>query len=241
MSLTYYDPQSRYRNRLWARASGFLVSAFIMIVSMSIGYYAGTQGAARETIYLKAQVESITSERDALQAEVTKLRSDARTTSVRFEEIQKNFSEMIPQGTARDLIGLVTKQLSEGMSAERLAYLIRSGRPPRNCTEPETRRFIVSTPAYTGAESKAVLADGAIHVKGSGASARNEKGGEEAWYDPGKSISLEFTKKDGTSETKKGTMPLYHTVVVDNREFRFTVAAGAQSFAKVTFDSCDYP
>ena len=241
MGLTYYDPQSRYRNRLWARVSGFVVSLLIIGVSVMIGYYLGQQRDAQETIFLKAQVESITKERDTLQAEVTQLRSDARTASVRFEEIQKNFSEMVPQGTARDLIALVTKQLSEGMSAERLAYLIRSGRPPRNCTEPETRRFIVSTPAYTGAESKVVIADGALHIKGSGASARNEKGEEEAWYDPGKAISLEFTKKDGSTVSKKGVMPVYHTVVVDNREYRFTVAQGAQSFAKVTFDSCDYP
>jgi hypothetical protein len=36
-------------------------------------------------------------------------------------------------------------------------------------------------------------------------------------------------------------MPLQHSMVVQNREYRFTIDAGAKSFARITFDSCDYP
>lgn len=241
MSLSYYDPQSRYRQRLTQRVSGFFAAAMIMGVSLLVGYYMGNQRAAQERLYLRQQVETISAERDTLQNEVTEFRSAARTANVRFEEIQKTFSEAVPRGAAGDLIALVTKQLNEGMNPERLAFLIRSARPPRNCKDPETQRFIIATPAYKGAESKVEVAEGAIQIKGSGISARNDKGAEEAWYDPSKAISLEFIRRDGQIEKKKGVMPLYHSIVVEGREYRFTVAESAQSFAKVTFDSCDYP
>ena len=43
------------------------------------------------------------------------------------------------------------------------------------------------------------------------------------------------------TDNKAGIMPLHHSVVSGNREYRFTIEEGARSFAKVTFDSCDYP
>lgn len=212
-----------------------------MFLCVSIGYFFGKVRWMQENASLRAHEQIAKKELDALQEKIVDLRTEARTATLRYEEFQKNSQSGMQSGPAKDLIGLVNKQLDEGADPERLAYLIRSGRPPRNCTDPASQRFIVSTPVYTGAESQANIDKGAILVKGSGASARNDKGESEAWYDPAKSVSLTFTAKDGKVQTKRGVMPLTHSVVLEGREYRLTVSDSARSFAKVTFDSCDYP
>ncbi len=223
------------------RMSGFMVVIGVMLCAGLVGYFFGKERALQDTVFMKRQLAGYTAERDALQTTITELRTEARTATMRLEELQKTYDSALPDGPSRELIGLVNKQLSEGMSPERLGFLIRSARPPRNCTDPETQRFIVSTPLYTGTESKATVAQGGILVKASGLSAKNDKGDKEAWYDASKAVNIEYTMKEGRVEKKSGVMPLSHSIVLDGREYRFTVSEGARSFAKVTFDSCDYP
>jgi hypothetical protein len=241
MSLNYYNPKDRYRQRHLQRMSGFLVVFGVMLCAGIVGYYFGKERANQDAIFLRKQVAGYTDERNAMQDMITELRTEARTATMRFEELEKTYKTAVPEGPTGDLLALVNKQLAEGMDPQRLAFLIRSARPPRNCTDPETQRFIVSTPLYTGTESKANIAQGGIYIKASGLSAKNEKGDKEAWYDASKAVNLEFITKDGRTEKKAGVMPLSHSIVLGGREYRFTVSEGARSFAKVTFDSCDYP
>lgn len=241
MNIRPYNPYDRYRNRTWQRFSGFMVVCVFIGICVGIGYFFGKVRWMQENASLRQQVDSFAQEKDAFQETIVQLRTEARTATLRYEEAQKSALEGVSAGPARDLINLVTKQLEEGADPERMAYLIRSGRPPRNCTDPESRRFIVSTPVYTGADSSVSIDKDAIIVKGSGVSARNEKGDNEAWYDPAKAVSLTFVTKDGRTQTKNGIMPLSHSVVLEGREYRLTVTDSARSFAKVTFDSCDYP
>jgi hypothetical protein len=241
MTLKHYNPYDRYRQRTVQRVMGFAIVVFVMGFSVLVGYFFGKERAVQEGVFLKKQVASFEAERVKLQDTITELRTEARTATLRYEELQKTYDTAVPEGPVREIITLVNNQLAEGMDPSRLAFLIRSARPPRNCTDPETQRFIVSTPLYTGTESKVSIAQGAIQVKASGLSAKNEKGDKEAWYDPSKAVDLQFALKDGQTEKKQGVMPLSHSVVVEGREYRFTVSEGARSFAKVTFDSCDYP
>jgi hypothetical protein len=241
MSIYSYDPYNRYRKRNMQRLAGFAVMLLVMIAAAAFGFFLGRQNVFREELVMHAQVEVLTEEKKVLENTVTELKAEALTATTRYQELQKTVAETMPEGPVQDLIMLVHKQIGDGMDPERLAFLIRSARPPRNCAEPETQRFVVSTPAYKGPESKASIEDGTIVIKGSGVSAKNVKGDPEAWYDAGKAVSLEFLLKDGRSETKKGVMPIHQSLIIGNKEYRFTVAEGARSFAKVTFDSCDYP
>ncbi len=220
---------------------GFGAALFIMGCAASIGYFFGKERALQESVLLNGQIKTVVAERDAMQNDITNLRAQAQTATMRFETVQKDFQTAVPEGPTGDLIKLVNKQIEEGMDPERIAFLIRSNRAPRNCADPASQRFIVSTPAYTGAASEASIAEGGIRIRGSGASAKNEKGDPEAWYDASKAVSLEFVIKNGGTEKKQGIMPLSHSIVLDGKEYRFTVTEGARSFAKVNFDSCDYP
>jgi hypothetical protein len=247
MTIRSYNPYDRYRQRSLERMMGILVVIAAMGIAAGIGFWLGRQTDAQKTHYLQQKVNEAQAMRDQMETEMTELRAEAQTATMRLQQLQKTYEETIPAGPMQDLIALIRKQLDEGMDPQRLAFLVRSARPPRNCTEPETRRFVIATPANTGPASSIDIKEGGIVIKGSGISARNEKGAPEAWYDASKSVSLEFTidnpltAEEPVVEKKAGVMPLHHSTVSGNREYRFTIAEGARSFAKVTFDSCDYP
>jgi hypothetical protein len=243
MKLKSYNPYDRYRQRSMERVSAAFMVVFVMMLAAGIGFWIGRQTDVQRTQYLQGQIKESQLTREELQTQVTELRAEAQTATMRLEQLQKTYEETIPAGPMQDLLVLVRKQLEEGMDPQRLAFLIRSARPPRNCTEPETRRFVIATPANTGPASSVEIAEGGIVITGTGISARNDKNDPEAWYDPSKNIALEFNIAGAESivEKKAGIMPLRHSIVSGAREYRFSIEEGARSFAKVTFDSCDYP
>ena len=223
------------------RTMNFFIGLFLVILLFGIGFWFGKQNAGQQEKILAKRVKEMRTEAKEMEDALIAMRSEAQTATMRFEQLQTTYDEQLPEGPVRDLVELLRKQLDEGRDPERLAFLIRSARPPRNCSEIETRRFVVATPTNTGPQSKITVADGAITVSGNGASARNDKGQPEAWFDPARSVSVEFQPLGEKIETKKGVFPIHHSIVVGAREYRFTISDGARSFAKVTFDSCDYP
>ncbi len=240
MSLNSYNPSARYRERAAQRMANTIGMVIVVALSACVGFWIGKQYGVEQNITLKEQVVSLGKERDALQKNVTELRAEAQTANTRYEQIKAEYDAVLPAGPVQDLTKLVREQLTQGMAPERLAFVIKSARPPTGCTDPETKRFIVSTPNYSGPDSSASVANGAVIIKAKGVSASNKEGQAEAWFDPAKEVDVTFTSSAGT-EVKKGNFPIRHSVIAAGREFRFTVEEGAKSFAKVTFDSCAYP
>ncbi|GJL84920.1 MAG: hypothetical protein DHS20C02_06950 [Micavibrio sp.] len=241
MSLSHYNPSDRYRQRSLHRILGVLRFLLIVILSGGLGFWIGNLYAGQGVMTLKAERDVLAQQRDSLQENVTRIRAEAQTANARLEQVQETYEETIPEGPMRDLITLVKKQLDEGMDPQRLSVAIQSARPPRNCSEIETKRFVVSTPAYEGPDSEISVAENMISISGKGSSAHNDKGQPEAWYDSSQIVRLVFTVVGGKQKKVNGVMPLHHSVISGDREYRFTISEGARSFAKVTFDSCDYP
>lgn len=238
--LNDYNPRSRYRERSMQRVSNAISMIIVIILSTGVGLWFGKQYAAQNQISLKEEVQSLSRQNQELQESVTELRAEAQTANTRYEQIRAEYESAIPEGPMQDIIKLLREQLGQGMAPERLAFLIRSARPPTGCNEPETKRFVVTTPAYKGPDSAVTVADGNVIVTAEGVSAKNDKGMPEAWYDPAQSITVRF-KNGETVEAKKGNFPIRHSIIVNNREYRFTVEEGSRSFARVVFDSCAYP
>ena len=241
MELNQYNPHNRYKNRASQRVASII--SFLLVVSMSVGVgiWMGRQLGAESVISLKKQVKSLTAETEELQTTLTDLRAEAQTANTRYEQLRAEYNAAVPEGPMQDLLKLVKQQLDEGMEPGRLAFLLRSARPPTDCTEADSKRFIVSTPTYKGQDSSVSVADGAVVVSGAGVSAKNKEGAPEAWYDPSQDVTITFTSKLGGVEKKTGPLPMRHSVVVEDREYRFTVEEGSRSFARVVFDSCAYP
>lgn len=238
--LDSYNPSSRYKNRAAQRVSNAISMILVIGLSASVGFWLGKQYGVEKAISLREQVKQLTAERVTLQQNVTELRAEAQTANTRYEQIKAEYNAVMPEGPMQDLTRLVRQQLDQGMAPERLFFVIKSARPPTDCTEPETKRFIVSTPSYAAPDSTVSVADGAVIISGKGTSAMTKDGRAEAWFDPAKDITINFSA-NGSVETKSGALPLRHSIVVGGREYRFTIDQGAKSFAKVVYDSCAYP
>ncbi len=241
MSINNYNPGQRYRDRATQRATNAFSMIIVIALSACVGFWMGKQFGAEKSISLADQVETLSKERATLQANVTELRAEAQTANTRYEQIKAEYNSIMPEGPMQDLTRLVREQLDQGMAPERLAFVLKSARPPTGCTDPETKRFVVSTPSYTGPSSNVSVAEGSVVITGKGASSLSKDGRAEAWFDPAQGVEIVFTSRDGASEVKKGMLPIRHSVVAEGREYRFTIEEGAKSFAKVVFDSCAYP
>lgn len=241
MSFSYYNPNDRYRQRATRRMTFFLGFGFFFVLIFSSGFWLGVI-RAQQNMYILQEEKRITSEeRDSVQTEMIKIRAESQTAKVRLEQLRANYDDLLGGGEMRNVVSLLRRQIDQGVDIKRLQSVISSARPPQNCSAPKTKRFVVDTPVYTGPKSRAVLPAEVVVVTANGSSAQNFFGRKEAWFDPGQSVNLTFETKDKKIETKDGVLPLYHTLVYGDKEYRFTATAGDKSFIKLTYDYCDYP
>ncbi len=201
----------------------------------------GEMRSRQVTYILQEDKREMSEDLSKMQNDVTSLRADAQTANVRLEQLKANYDELTTEGPMKRILGLVRQQIEKGVSSERLESVIAMARPPQNCSAPETKRFVVSTPVYKGPDSVASVSGGLVIINAKGVSAQNAQGNKEAWFDPSQSVKMSFKPRGGDEQVKEGVLPIYHSAVVGAKEYRFTVTAGAKSFVKVTYDHCDYP
>ncbi len=237
-----YNPRNRYRDRAIQRFNKAIFIFAAMAGCFSLGFFIGGQNAVVQNGTLKLELSDRDARLKTLQDELTTVRAEAQTSTSRLEQLKTQYEKDIPQeGPMREIIDMVKKQLDDGMAPDRLTFVLRSARPPRNCSDPSSKRFIIKTPAYKGAESVVTVGEGAVIVSGIGASARSRDGQMESWFDPTQSVNVTFKTSSGDIEKKTGVLPIRHSIISNGKEYRFTLAEGEKSFVKVTFDSCDYP
>lgn len=243
-----YNPSDRYRQRKKNQVLSLASRLVLFVFAAFVGYLIAGQGDVKRLANLQAQNELLQEERATLQAALMELKTSERTANMKFQQLQESARGILDDAALQEIVGLVRTQLDKGMSPERLKMAVRASKPPSNCSDAKVDRFVVSTPNYQGEANAFSVASGAIKISANGRSAKGSSGKNEAWFDPKKPIDIVFdvrppaaTGQKDILQKKRKTLPFYHTVVVGKREYRFTISEGAQSFAKVTFDSCDYP
>ena len=84
----------------------------------------------------------------------------------------------------------IEKKLAEGMEPRRLADALAAVDKPRDCEQPETKRFLVKTQLTSDGPNTSVgFSNGIVTVSGQGATARNAEGRAEAWFEPNEPIT----------------------------------------------------
>lgn len=237
----FYDPGDRYRRRTAKKISGRIFFFLLLAGTFGIGYWFGGLSSQKSILMLQQEKIAADEQVTTMQNEMTQIRSEAQTSNIRLEQLRASYEEVLPEGPMQNLVALLRKQLDGGVDEKRLESVILSARPPQNCSKLDSKRFVIMTPISGTAESEISLQSGLIFLSGKGLSVVNQKNEAEAWYDPTKPVEVKFKTADGNVEIKKGTLPLQHSVITGGREYRFTIASGSQSFAKATYDSCDYP
>jgi hypothetical protein len=178
----------------------------------------------------------------ALQQENAALHADAETARKRESEWQNRYQAEVPTGQSKDLFELIRDRMAAGVETRRLAFVIEATSNLQSCDkDPVTKRFLVQTPLYKGANDSVTFGGETITVTASGANAADPQGNAEAWFDPSKPVNVSFAEIGGRITETTGKLPLHHSVVVRGSEYRFTVLPGPQGFVKVSGERCNFP
>jgi cell division protein FtsB len=240
MSLGLHERRARRRRKFWLAVAKWTFALLMILAAGGYAYYAGENLARREVDRLEDEIQVLQDERTRLEEERALLEEQIRTAVTRAKEWESQYRRDVPTGEMQTFLGLVDKKMQSGLSAERLAFLIEQASEPTDCVDdPDTKRFLVRTPLQKGANDS-VSFDG-ITITASGESAVNDNGQVEAWFDIDKPLTLAFTQLGGEANTKSGLLPLHHALIVQDKEYRFTLTAGPRGFVLVTGQRCAYP
>lgn len=240
MSFMLRSHHERYNQR--SRQSfyrGALVLGCI-IVAIMIGYGSGQKKNDQELRMMRRQTKELQKNYEQNQQQLTQLQADLQTQLIKFQQLENQYERDVPQGDLGLLMALLKEQMEKGMAVERMVEIIRAAEPPQNCSQAVNKRFILSTPAYKGPESAVTFAEGMITMLGKGQASNSGNQEKEAWFDPGKPVTIIFKIAGGKSEEKTGLLPLQHTIILRDKEYRFTISEGPRSFVVVSSDNCDY-
>ena len=202
----------------------------------------GEKLAREEVVLLEQKIGELTDENATLRTQMAGLEAAVRTAQEESAQWHRRYQQEVPTETEQAILDLVRQRKDEGVSLGRLAFVVSEAKEQQACvTDPATRRFVVRTPIYNGANDSVSFADNTIVVTAAGASAINDAGAPEAWFDPAQEVVARFTHISGATSESRGTLPLQHAMVVDDVEYRFGLVAGDRSFINVTADACQYP
>ncbi len=241
MGFGSYDYDSRYRRRFWSGLLkllfmvGFVLTASLFSYQMGIEQFQGRDRGLRE------EVEALSRQKAELELLAGQMNSAARAAESRVAELESRLAREVPSGDRALLLDLVAERLAAGVDPKRLAFVIDKTENPRNCENPENKRFVLATPLMKTGVRGVGFANGTITVTGEGVSARNSSGNPESWFDPALPVNIKITAIGGRESVVSGVLPLHHSEVAENTEYRFTFAPGARSFVDVTADRCPFP
>ena len=243
MSLGLHENRQRRRRRFWWGVGKWTLALALVLAAGVYSYRFGTQLAEREVVKAEERIAELTEEVAGLQQQSAGLATNLAQSREAIAAWQARYEREVPSGFVREMMVLVQKKLEAGADEERLAFLVAAADKPRSCDDqPETKRFIATTELQSGGANDAVsFGDRSITVTAVGAAARNANGSLEAWFDPQKTVTVTFTQLGGKTVQAEGALPLHHSVVSGDDEYRFTVLPGARGFLTVTADRCDYP
>lgn len=239
--MSLYDSERRYRRRVWGGVIRFLILVGVVVATAMTAYEFGAEDIEGQRRLHQEQLLEFEQARSAAEQEAANLRVEVEKARLAVEEWERRYEADVPTGDRLALLGLVSERLAAGVDPERLAFLIKAAEDKRDCEEVETKRFLVRTPLYDGANTSVTFANEAVAVTGSGESETTDAGLPQAWYDPEKPVSLVFTRIDGQTTEISGTLPLQQSVVHDGVEHHFLVRPGARGFAQVAAQRCAYP
>lgn len=156
-----------------------------------------------------------------------------------LERLKLKYQNDVPKGDAAAMFTLVQKKLNEGVSKQRLVLFINSASKKADCSALEKKRFVLPTPIYRAPNSSVSFEDGLISLTGSGEPELNSSGAPEAWYDGGKPIQLTFNILGQKNQMATGTLPLSHSIVIEDTEYKFIANQGRRSFLEVSLQKCN--
>ena len=242
MAIGLREGRRRQRRKQRITLLKFAAALLALILLGFFAYETGTAFAQREVRSLREELADLKAQRNTIDAENQNLKTELREQRQQVTEWTQRYQNDVPTGDAKALFALMQEQLSAGMPTDRLAFVIREAKAANECAnQPETKRFILRTKGARGRNNWVGYANSAIVVTGTGEAAVDGSGRPQAWFDPGKPVTINFTRVGGKTEEVKGLLPLSAGVVMGSTEYRFNVVTGNRGFVVVSADRCKYP
>lgn len=242
MSLGFREERKRKKRRFRWTLMKWVLALCLIGAAGIYAYQSGSRLAESRIGQLQQEIESLSGTVDELRQRNAEQLAAVAAEKAEAEQWRQRYEEDVPKGELKTLFDLLRGKLSDGVKAERLRFVISAAANKRECDRrPEIKRFIVRTPLYRGSDDTVWFADGSISVTASGVSARDAQGNPEAWFDPAQPITVRLSHIGGKVEEFSGTLPLQHSTVIGNREYRFNLMPAARGFVQVAADSCRYP
>lgn len=206
-------------------------------------YESGQSVARSDVDRLQTEVLELRNRLEAAETEKVVAQSQLKTATAAEAGWRQRYQDEVPSGEVKDLFAVVQRQVKAGASLERLTTMIQAAGAKLTCENtPATKRFFVRTALNRGAEDTVSFAEGAIVVKAEGQSASSGSGNPEAWYDPAQPITATFLEISGRRTQATGKVPVQHSVIVGNSEYRFSIVGGdRRGFVNITADRCTLP
>ncbi|AWK87064.1 hypothetical protein [Azospirillum thermophilum] len=241
MTLGRYDYERRYRRRMWTGVGKF---GLLLVLLLGVGlfsYQMGIEQLKGRDVTLREENAALSRQKAEYELLASQMQHAARVAEAKAAELEHRLQREVPTGDLARLTHLVAERLKAGLDANRLAFVIQQAQIPRNCQQPETKRFSLATPLLKGGTRSVSFTNGTVTVAGEGQSSRDAQGNAESWFDPTQPVTIRITGIGGKGTTVSGVLPLHQSLVIDNTEYRFTFVAGQRSFVDVTADRCPFP
>ncbi len=242
MTLGLQEGRARRRRQFRFRILKWL---FVIALIVTAGYYAWHTGkllAAREVTKLREEIADLRGQIAGLEKEKQALALRSRAAVEATAAWKKRYDQEVPQGALRDLVALTQTRLDQGLDPSRLRFVIETVSAESRCdNEPVSKRFFVRTALHKGGNDSVSFAENRITITARGESGVDAEGNREAPFDPAEPIEVRFSQLGGGVQEKSGVLPLHHSEILGDNEYRFTLVAGDRGILKVTGDRCDYP
>ncbi len=243
MSLGLHDTHERRRRRARRSFARWLFALGAIVAVGMIAYEIGSSLAEREVEELGQRLAELSDRVEEVEQQNTGLQADLILKDRRLKDSVLRYEREVPSGSLAALMGRIREKLEAGVDEDRLGFLIDSAGNPRSCdNKPVTKRFMVRTPISRSENDSVSFANNRITITALGESALNAEGKVEAWFDPAQPITLRLAQIGGRTTVEKGKLPLHASVIVKDKEYKYSVVAGQQrGFVEITGDRCDYP
>lgn len=243
MTLGLHDQDKRHKRRLWSVLARLGLLALLLGATAVFAYQIGVEQVKVRSERLEDRIADLETTNARLEQNAVRLEAAVRTAERRLGMVREELLSEMEQGPQipEALSALVADRLSAGIPQDRLAAILRHVHVERDCSEPNTRRFIMPLSAAGGQSGSVAFAEGRFTVTGQGAPARSATGAAQAWFDPEQPVTLRFIDRDGATDEVSGRLPLGHAVIDGATEYRFVVTAGDRSLVTVAMDRCRFP
>jgi hypothetical protein len=242
MSPLFSSSQSHRQKRLRSRQLRRWLLWFLAIGVVLLSYQLGKMHASAVNTTDTHMIQDLSAAKADLEKQVVTLKADLLTTQTKLDELTQQYDTDVGDKDLLALNRIIHDRLDSGVTMERLQQVIAATSNVRNCSSPDTKRFMVTTDTSKGPVSKVNFGSGLIVITGTGEDETNSKGGHETWYDPKQPVHVTITVRGGGEPIHKdGVLPIHQSVIHGDTEYLLTIAPGGRSYAEVTSEQCAYP